>query len=134
MLRLHAPLRACILLACISCVLASRSSTVDSVGSSFARLSLAASRSSSNGANIESSRARSDAAAQPGFQPSSPYALPSVAIIGTAKAGTTDLYSLLVKTSRQAPGSAAKREAPAGSGGATCQSGSSLGAQCWLDD
>jgi hypothetical protein len=30
--------------------------------------------------------------------------MPSVAIIGTAKAGTTDLYTLLTRTSHLAPG------------------------------
>jgi hypothetical protein len=47
------------------------------------------------------------------FQPLSPRAIPAVAIIGTAKAGTTDLYTLLTRTSRMAPGGHSKRECPA---------------------
>jgi hypothetical protein len=44
------------------------------------------------------------------YQPLSPRAIPTVAIIGTAKAGTTDLYTLLTSTSQLAPGGQKKRK------------------------
>jgi hypothetical protein len=44
------------------------------------------------------------------YQPLSAHAIPTVAIIGTAKAGTTDLYTLLTRTSQLAPGGQKKRK------------------------
>ena len=64
-------------------------------------------RSSSNG-SAEASALDNAGRVLPPFAPNSARAVPTVAIIGTAKAGTTDLYSLITKISRQAPGG--KRE------------------------
>jgi len=44
------------------------------------------------------------------WKPVSPAAIPSVAIIGTAKAGTTDMYTLLTKLSYVETGQMQKRE------------------------